>query len=225
MTVLVVGANGVLGSQICRLLLADGTQVIGTARSNESASALPDDLSERLLVDLADEASIAALSAYLRSRGPLDGIVNAAGIVGFGMIADTTAKSAAELMQVNHLGPAALITQLLPALQAAKENGGSPFVLSISGIVAERQFPGMAAYVASKTAHSAWLATLRLETRRSGIRVMDARPGHTETGLAGRARFGVAPQFPPGYSPEHVAGILVRGINEGATELPSTSFD
>ena len=224
MEVLVLGANGVLGSQISALLMARGTSVLGTARCAESSAALPDGLSERLLVDVTQPSSIDTLTAYVRSRGPLGGVINAIGLVGFGTAAETDLAAATELMQVNHLGPAALISGLLPALIAAKEQGGSPYVASLTGIVAERPFPGMGAYAASKAAHSAWLASLRLEVRRSGVAVLDARPGHTETGLAGRARFGTAPRMPTGYAPEHVARVIVKGIDEGASELPSASF-
>jgi short-subunit dehydrogenase len=225
MRVLVLGANGVLGSQLSAMLTQAGAEVLGTARTAESSSALPSGLVERLLVDLTDEASIETLSKYLVSQGPLGGVVNAAGTVGFGTVAETSPMAAAELMQVNHLGPASLITQVLPALQAAREAGQSPFVLSITGVVAERAFPGMAAYVASKTAHSAWLASVRLELRRSRIRVIDARPGHTETGLAGRARFGQAPAFPPGLAPDAVASVIVQGILGDSTEIASSEFD
>lgn len=224
MTVVVLGANGVLGAHISAVLMARGVQVIGTARCAESSARLPEGLSERLLVDVAQPESIDTLVAYLISRGALTGVINATGVVGFATVAETSPEQASELMQINHLGPAAVISGLLPALKAAKENGETPYIASITGVVAERAFPGMAAYVASKTAHSAWLAALRLEVRRWGITVLDARPGHTETGLAGRARFGTAPAFPTGHAPGQVAGLIVGAIDAGSAELPSTSF-
>jgi len=82
----------------------------------------------------------------------------------------------------------------------------------------------MAAYTASKTAHSTWLRALQLETRRSRVRVIDARPGHTETGLADRAVFGSAPRMPQGMTPDHVADVIVAGIDGEATELASSAF-
>jgi cyclic-di-GMP-binding biofilm dispersal mediator protein len=54
--------------------------------------------------------------------------------------------------------------------------------------------------------------------------VMDARPGHTETGLASRPLFGSAPAFPTGMAAEFVASKIVEGILNGATELPSEAF-
>jgi cyclic-di-GMP-binding biofilm dispersal mediator protein len=175
-----------------------------------------------LLVDLTDQNSIETLANYVLAKGsPIDGIVVAAGQVGFGSVQDTSAKNAAELMQVNHLGPAHLISKLFPLLT---QSSHQPFVISITGVVAEKTFPGMAAYAASKTAHSAWLKALQLEARRAGIRVIDARPGHTETGLATRPLFGTAPNFPPGMNPDHVADLIFRAAIGEFNELPSEAF-
>ncbi len=224
--VLVVGANGVLGDTIAQQLLQGGAQVLGTARSAESAGALAANLSERLLLDLADVQSVRTMVDYLVASGlPLDGVVIASGRVGFGTAEHTDPGQAATLLQINHAGPAHLIASLLPALRVSAAAGREPFVAGITGVVSERAFPGMAAYVASKTAHAAWLAALRLELRRERIRVIDAHPGHTETGLATRPLFGAAPAFPVGHAPEHVASVIVAAIGDGATtDVPSSAF-
>lgn len=218
---LVIGANGELGKRIATRLSALGI-VSGTARTNETASSLPQNLGERLLLDLADPDSIETLGNYLVGKAaPIDGVIVAAGRVGFGSSQDTSAEHAARLMQVNHLGPADLISRLFPLLAQSSHN---PFVISITGVVAEKPFPGMSAYVASKTAHSAWLKAFQLEARRAGIRVIDARPGHTETGLATRPLFGNAPNFPQGMNPDHVADVILRAAVGEYNELPSEVF-
>ena len=223
--ILVLGANGVLGSYISELLQSKGAQILGTARSNQSSVTLNANFSERLILDLNDPVSIAAVASYLvSSELPLDGVINAAGVVGFGTVEATSSQMAAMLMQVNHLGPAELVTQLLPVLKKSAEVGNTPIVVGITGVVAERAFPGMAAYVASKTAHAAWLSALALEIRRAKIRVLDAHPGHTETGLASRSVFGSAPKFPQGLTPEHVAQVIVTAIERDATSLTSADF-
>ncbi len=223
--IVVVGASGVLGSAIAERLAAAGATVEGTSSSPESAVRIPASASARHVLDFEDPRSIAeSADAIASTDAPLDGIVIASGIVAFGPVDQTPPEVADQLMQVNHLGPGSLIAQLLPALRASAEAGGSPFVASICGVVAEQVFPGMAAYTASKTAHSTWLKALQLETRRPRVRVIDARPGHTETGLADRAVFGTAPRMPQGMTPDHVADVIVRGIDGNATELPSSSF-
>ena len=149
-----------------------------------------------------------------------DGIVVAAGRVGFGMAADTTLQQVAALTQVNFGGPAQLITELVPALRGRED----AFIAAITGVVAEKSFPGMSAYCASKSAFSAWLGSLAFELRRDKIKVIDARPGHTETGLATRPLFGAAPQMPQGMTAEHVVGVVVAAIAAGTTVVTSTDF-
>ena len=82
----------------------------------------------------------------------------------------------------------------------------------------------MSAYTTSKTANSAFLSSIALEWRRDKIQITEARPGHTETGLATRALFGQAPAFPQGMTPEHVVEVILAGIESGTALLPSDAF-
>lgn len=222
--IVVVGASGVLGGAIAENLVAEGALVEGTSSTEESMIRIPAVVPGRHVVDLEDAFSITDFSTAIAASGRVDGIVIASGVVAFGTIEQTPTEVADQLMQVNHLGPASLIASLLPALSTSASEGRNPFVLSICGVVAERAFPGMAAYVASKSAHSAWLKALRMEARRPLIRVIDARPGHTETGLAGRAVFGTAPAMPHGMTASHVAEVITAAIAGDDTDLPSSAF-
>ena len=74
----------------------------------------------------------------------------------------------------------------------------------------------MAAYSASKAALTAFDRVARLEARRRDIRVIDIRPPHTETGLAGRPIAGSAPKLPPRTGP----GRLSRAGS--STRWPAT---
>ncbi len=217
--ILVIGASGVFGSLISQTLVARGAHVYGSAKDSTTAEKLTAQVSTKLLLDLENPASIEAVISYLSSE-TLDGIINAAGVVGFGRAQETSATDAAKLMQINHLGPAAVISGLYESLKRAE---GS-FVSSITGVVAEKVFPGMSAYTTSKTANSAFLSSIALEWRRDKIQITEARPGHTETGLATRALFGQAPAFPQGMTPEHVVEVILAGIESGTALLPSDAF-
>ncbi len=223
--VLVVGASGALGNQITQQLIAAGVNVLATASSVDSAEKIPAGVALRLVLDLANPASIQGVAEHLLSLGtPIDGVVIASGLVGFGSALETPTTDSGKLMMVNYQGPAMLITGLLPSLIARAAETGSGFITGISGLVAEKAFLGMSAYSASKSAFSSYLAGLGLELRRHKITVLDARPGHTDTGLAGRAIFGSAPAFPAGMTAEHVASVIVAGIIDGKRELASTDF-
>ncbi len=82
----------------------------------------------------------------------------------------------------------------------------------------------MAADSASKSALAAWGKATERELRRAGIRVFDARPAHTETGLVTRALEGSAPKLAAGLDPAAVARRIVAGIDDGERDLPSSAF-
>ena len=82
----------------------------------------------------------------------------------------------------------------------------------------------MSAYSASKAALSAFNVSARIEVTPPQIRVIDARPPHTETGLADRPIAGRRAHLPTGLAPEAVAARIVRAVLDDETELPSAAF-
>lgn len=206
-SILVIGASGGLGGQFVSQLTGAGSSVISATSQN---------------VNLESSASIQTFcNSLLASGAAIDGIVLAAGLVAFGAIAETPAAVTERLMRVNFLGQAELVAALLPALTKSTH---SPFVVSISGVIAESPMAGLAAYSASKTAMHGYATAAARELRRAGIRWIDARPGHTETGLAGRAIFGTAPTFGAGLQPAAVVQRIVEAIENDEKDLPSTAF-
>jgi cyclic-di-GMP-binding biofilm dispersal mediator protein len=223
--ILVLGASGVLGSNIATKLAQAGATVMATSSTLESAERVPHAGNPRLLVDLTNPESIRVLIEYLiESNAKIDGIVNATGVVAFGNFTDLSPEVLTKLFAVNTTGPIQLIQGLLPALKASAAEGNDPFIVNISGVVAETPMAGLAAYSASKAAFFAFNQAISRELRRDGIRVIDARPGHTETGLAGRAIGGVAPAFPTGMSADQVSDRIVKAIVEDEKDLPSSAF-
>jgi short-subunit dehydrogenase len=223
--ILVIGASGVLGSTIAQKLLDRGAQVMATTSTNDRAAEIPSGASPRLLLDLANPTSVDVLVTYLiQSDAQIDGIVNAAGLVAFGGAADLSADVIARLSAVNLTGPMTLISGLIPALRKSATRGSKPFIVNISGIVAESPMANLSAYSATKAGLWAFDQALSRELKRDGIKVLDARPGHTETGLASRAISGVAPNFPAGMSPDFVASKIVEAALSDAIDLPSSAF-
>ncbi len=223
--ILVLGASGVLGATIATKLAGLGAQVMATSSTLESAEKVPGICNPRLLVDLSTPESIRVLIEYLVDSGAkIDGIINATGVVAFGNYTELTPETLHKLFSVNATGPIQLIQGLLAALKNSAASGNDPFIVTISGVVAETPMAGLAAYSASKAALYSFTQAVSRELRRDGIRVIDARPGHTETGLAGRAIAGTAPTFPTGMSADHVADRIVKAIIEDEKDLPSTAF-
>jgi cyclic-di-GMP-binding biofilm dispersal mediator protein len=210
--VAVVGATGGLGSALCDALAGRGATVVRVNRSGGEGS--------DLAIDLRDTAAGDALVAFVSERhGRLDGVVVAAGIVAFSDLVDTDDVVIEELFLTNTLGPMWLAKRVLPAL---RETGG--FFVNFSGVVAEAPMPGMAAYSASKAAASAATEAIRREFRRVKVTVIDARPPHTETGVAQRPLAGSAPKMPAGLAPATVAERVVVAIERGDTVVASADF-
>lgn len=218
--VLVLGASGGLGSRIAAMLEDEGARVVRAARHPDSLSG-PD----AYLADLRTEQGAASLvAAALQAHGRLDGVVVAAGVVAFGPAGEVSDGTLAELVETNTLGPIRALRDASQALAESAAAGREPFVVTISGVVSESPTAGMAAYSASKAGLAAFVSAASREYRRRGVRVLDARPGHTDTGLATRAVEGTAPAFGAALDPDDVAARIVRAIVDGEKDLPSSAF-
>lgn len=216
--VLVVGANGGLGRALCASLSARGARLVLAGRDQDTLKAQYGS-DARVVVGEFDDPGFPerAVREASAAFGRLDGVVSAAGIVAFGALSDTTDAVWEQLLAVNLLGP----VRLMRAFAAVGDGG---FFVSLSGIVAEGPLLGVGAYGASKAAVSLATRTFAAEARRKQITVLDARPPHTETGLATRPIAGNAPRMPQGLQPADVAERIVRAIEAEERELPASAF-
>ncbi len=223
-SILVAGATGGLGAPIARRLAAAGALLTITGRDVNRLAALGLD-AVAVPADLRKAGAAAAVvQRALDAHGRLDGVVFAAGAVAFAPATETPDQVLVDLFTLNTLAPIRLLRAALPHLQASAAEGRQPFVVHISAVVAETPMPGMAAYSATKAALAGFDQAAARELRRSKIRLVDARPPHTETGLADRPMFGTAPRLPTGLDPDAVAARIVAGIAAGETDLPSAAF-
>lgn len=211
--VVVVGATGVLGARIAAQFAAAGVRVSAIVRDHTRLDGAS--VSQYALADVTDHA---ALSTAFASVAPFDGVVNATGVVAFGNIADLDDATIARLFAVNAIAPLVMVREASPHIT----DGG--FFVNLSGVVATQPFAGMAAYSASKAAAWAAMTAAARELRRRRIDVIDARPPHTETGLATRPLAGVAPKMPEGLAPDVVATRIVAAVAAGERELPAEVF-
>ena len=223
-SILVIGAAGGLGREISVLLAERGALLILSGRTVEGLASV-DVAGARLVADVSDPVAVASLvREAVAVHGRLDGIINAAGVVAFGPASDTADATLTELFLVNTLAPIRVLREAAPALAESAAAGREPFVLTISGVVSESPTANMAAYSASKAALAAFDQATAREMRRTGIRIIDARPGHTETLLSTHPLAGTAPRMPAGYQPAAVALRIVEAIESGEKDLPSGAF-
>lgn len=217
--VAVVGASGALGSRIARGAADRGAHVVLVGRDEQRLRGVLEGAAV-VVGDVCDATLGERVVAVATERhGGLDGVVNAAGVVAFGALVDTDDAVIEEVFLTNVLGPLFLVRRVVPAL--AERRG---FLAQLSAVVAEQPLPGMAAYAASKAALTAADRALTRELRRAGVDVVDLRPPHTETGLAGRPLSGQAPRMPQGLDPDLVARQVLDAIEAGRGEVASTDF-
>lgn len=221
--IVVVGATGGLGSEIAQLLHAAGANLVLVGRDAAKLQQLGI-TAEMFTIDLLGPGSAAALIDRITADAPIDGLIIAHGTVAFGQTADLDDSTISTIVTLNQTTPMQLIRAAIPALRKSNEQGNQPFIATITGVVAETPTIGLAAYSSAKAGLLAFVNVLRREVRRDGIRVIDARPPHTETELSKHPVQGVAPQFATGLEPQFVVARIVQAIRDGETDLPSTAF-
>lgn len=213
MHVVVVGASGALGSTLAAQLCQSGAQVSAIVRDGGRINSTT--VSRYAVADITDSK---ALRAAFEELSPFDGVVNAAGVVAFGNLTEVDDKTLTQLFAINAIAPMVMLRESTPHIS----QGG--FFLNISAVVAQQPMAGMAAYSASKAGVWGAMIAATRELRRQQIDVIDARPPHTETGLATRPIAGVAPKLPAGLEPDVVAARIITAIKDGERDLPVEAF-
>lgn len=217
--ILIVGASGGLGRPLAAALAARGAHLALAGRDPKRFGDLGVDASRTFAFDLADPGAAQPLvAAAADALEGLDGVICCAGAVSFGPLDEIPIDVLREIVAVDLVGPLVLAGAAIPVLP----RGG--FVLNISGIVAEIPTAGLVSYSAAKAGVSAGFRALAREVRPRGISVIDARPPHTETGLAGRPLHGEPPKMRPGLDPGIVAERLVRAIEFDERDVPASAF-
>ena len=215
---LIAGGTGGLGSALATELRSRGCIVVTVSRTQLTQSTQSPD-PNHIAADLrSPDSATVVIDQVIAKHGALNIVINAMGVVAFGEISATSIDTVEEVFLTNTFGHIFLMQAAL-----RKISQGSVLV-GISGIIAEQNLPGMSVYGASKAAVRSFDEALAREARKVGVRIIDARPPHTETGLASRAVAGTAPKFPRGLEPVAVAQRIITAIANGETDLPSTSF-
>lgn len=217
-SVLVTGATGGIGGALAVELDRRGAILTLVARRHDALERLPVP-GFRHVADLRSaRACTDAVLAAMTHAGRLDVVVNAVGVVAFGTVADLSVETMEALFLTNTFIPIMLARAALGHIS----RGGA--IVNLSGVIAERNLPGLAAYGASKAALRAFDEALAREALRQGVRALDARPPHTNTGLAGRPIDGRAPRMAAGLAPESVATTICDALELGTADLPSSAF-
>jgi NAD(P)-dependent dehydrogenase (short-subunit alcohol dehydrogenase family) len=173
--VLVTGVSSGIGAATVSALAQAGYRVFGSVRSLDAP--VPAGV-ERVVLDVRDEASVAAGVASVLSRaGRIDALVNNAGVNILGAIEETSTAQAQDLFDVNFFGAVRLTRAVLPTMRAQRA-GRVIFLSSVTGFMPA---PFMGFYAASKHAIEGFAESLDHEVRTLGIRALLVEPTFTRT--------------------------------------------
>ena len=188
---LVTGASKGIGRAVALDLGAAGANVVLTARSadllTEAAAEIKAAGGDALAIpaDLSDEKAIAAMiDQATRHYGRLDIVVNNAGIVYAGPLADTPTADWDQLMSINVRAPFIICRQTLPWLKQAQPG----YIVNISSVVGIKGYANQTLYSATKHALRGMSIALAEELRDDNVRVHVICPGGVATDLVRQVR-------------------------------------
>lgn len=215
-TTLITGANRGIGLALTREFLANGHDVIATARDPGSADALNTTGATVMALDVADPSSIAALKAELGDK-PIDYLINNAGVGSRAGFERLEFDQFERILQVNTISPLRVIAAFADNVAAS----GTKKIANLSSIMGSIENTTASyglAYRTSKAGLNMALRAAAPELAGRGITLLALHPGWVQTDMGGSS----AP-----VKPEESAAGLFKVITgtENAAELRFFDFE
>jgi NAD(P)-dependent dehydrogenase (short-subunit alcohol dehydrogenase family) len=193
-TILITGCSSGFGLETARYFLERDWRVIATMRTPRE-DVLP--ASENLRVLALDVANPDSIRRTVEAAGPIDVLVNNAGIGVLNALEGTSVDVIREVFETNTLGTIAMTHAVLP--QFRQRNSGT--IVNITSSVTLRPLRLLSVYTASKAAINAFTESLALELEPFHVRVRLVLPGRSpETRFGENARQRMQGGFPEAYT-------------------------
>ncbi|ASU81208.1 2,3-dihydro-2,3-dihydroxybenzoate dehydrogenase [Actinopolyspora erythraea] len=187
-TALVTGAAGGIGEAVTRELARNGARVAAVDRDEEALRGKVAEIAvdgnevSAFPTDVSSSEQVEELVEGIETRlGPLDFVVNAAGVLRLGEARHLTDEDWSSTFAVNTAGvfhvSRAAVNRMVP------RGGGA--IVTVASNAAQTPRADMAAYAASKAATTMFTKTLGLEVAKYGIRCNTVAPGSTDTPMLG----------------------------------------
>ena len=195
-TALITGCSSGYGLETARHFLAQGWSVIATMRTPRDGLFAEADRVRILALDVTDPQSIAAA---LEAAGPVDVLVNNAGIGVVGAFEATPMAHVRKVFETNTFGVMAMTQAVIPQMRERR----SGVIVNVTSSVTLAPMPLAAAYTASKQAIEGFTGSLAHELAAFGVRTKLVEPGYAPT-----TRFAVNTDIPvTDLIPEAYAGF------------------
>ncbi len=169
--VLLIGASGGIGMRLAKLLTGSGAIVFITGRNREKLAVAGEQAgipsNRQFQMDLTHEATVYDTIGVIQQDGPIDILINAAGIGIIKSMDTLTTEDFINTLQVNLIGSFWVTKAVLPAMKEAKKG----LIIHIPGVLGKVPMAGAAAYSASKYGLVGMMQSIREELKRTEIRI------------------------------------------------------
>ena len=188
-TILITGCSSGIGYDAAHGLKARGWRVFATCRHEADCARLRGEGLESLVLDYADEASIAAAVEEILSRtgGRLDALFNNGAFACPGAVEDLPRGALREIFEVNLFGYHDLARRVIPVMRQQ----GAGRIVNCSSVLGLVALKWRGAYVATKFAMEGLTDVLRIEMQGTGVEVILIEPGP----ITSRIRENAIPHF------------------------------
>ena len=219
---MVTGASSGIGAATAKMLSGEGAKVALAARREDALVGAQAGLEARaeslvLPTDVTDREQVKALVERAEAElGPVDALVNCAGVMYFTLMQNVRADEWDRTVEVNCKGALNCIGAVLPGMVER----GRGHIVTVSSDAGRVVFPGLAVYSASKFFVEALSKGLRLETTGTGVKVTTVQPGNVATDLLALSGDEEALEWygqPTGakvLDPEDVAASIVYALSQ-----------
>ena len=217
-TVLLTGAAGGIGGHVAAALARRGARLVVSDLTDDGLDELPGTVA-CLAADLRDlDAAEGLIARSEEAAGPLDVLVNCAGLEYTGSYAEQTRDELDDIVRVNLLAPMALIRAVLPGM-LARESG---HIVNIASIAGHGPAPYLATYGTTKAGVLELTRSLRLEHAGTGVGFSAVTPGFVEReGMYARMADGDGLRAPRSLGtspPEQVAQAVLKVLQDDLPE-------
>jgi NAD(P)-dependent dehydrogenase (short-subunit alcohol dehydrogenase family) len=193
-TVLITGCSSGFGLATAEYFLERGWKVIATMRKLDERVFTASEHLRVLALDVTDPSSI---QQAMEAAGPIDVLVNNAGVGLLGAVEGSPMHVVRELFETNTLGTIAMTQAVLP--QFRQRQAG--VIVNVTSTVTLTSLPLLSVYTATKAAVNAFTESLALELEQFGIRVRLVLPGRApETDFGKKAQPRMQDSIPAAYA-------------------------